>query len=134
MITSLVVAIVLAAWLLMLVAGAWILTRMNLQVRRLKESPTPKESLSVLVDLQAADNISIEANKRRIFAVEGMYEDLVTRVKSIQARANQAERQDAKVDLKSLADYIQAAEADPGPVPDEPPTFDVSKNEEIDYR
>ena len=132
---TVLIVIGLFVYISMFVVGAWILTRMNLQLKRLQDSPTPKESLHVLSDLLEAQDLQITACIRKAGRNEGAIDDLLVRVKSIQARTNQEARKNDQVDVTALADYIQQQQqaTEPG---QQPPAsnFDQKAGEDIDYR
>lgn len=132
MIESLVVGIALAVWIAFMAVGAWILNRMNLQVRRLKEAPTPRESYNVLADQHEATDLRVLGVQRQCTANEQSIEDLLVRIRSIQARTNQSARRADEIDLTKLADYIQTAKEEPEKA--EAVAFDETTQQELDYR
>jgi len=132
MIESLVVGITLAVWIAFMAVGAWILTRMNRQVRRLKDAPTPRESYNVLADQHEATDLRVLGVQRQCTANEQGIEDLLVRIRSIQARTNQSARKADEIDLTKLADYIQTTNEEPEKP--EATNFDETAQQEIDYR
>lgn len=135
MIDTLLIIIGFAVYIAMVAAGAWILARMNSQVRRLKESPTPKEALHVMSDLLDAQDLQISGVIRKANRNEGALEDLLLRVKSIQARVNSESRKNDQVDVTALADYIQQQQVPDATLSQPPPgNIDQDTGQEIDYR
>lgn len=115
--------------------GAWVLIRMNLQVRRLKDSPTPRESLHVLADLLEAQDLQITACIRSAARNEGAVDDLLVRVKSIQAKTNATDRKNTQLDTVALADYIRQQQDSEAVAPQQAPgDIDQNTGQEIDYR
>ncbi len=119
----------------MFAVGAWILTRMNLQVRRMKESPTPKESLVVLIDLVEASDLKLNKVQRDLMSNEAALEDLNVRLKSVVNRTNAEARKNDKLDTVALADYLQGQPQSEAPAaPETLPTVDQNTGQAIDYR
>lgn len=115
--------------------GAWVVIRLNLQVRRLRDSPTPKESLHVLADLLEAQDLQISSCIRSATRNEGAIDDLLVRVKSIQARTNATERKNEQFDTVALADYIRQQQDLEAVAPQQAPeNIDQASGQEIDYR
>lgn len=133
---TLLISIGLSLYFSMLVVGGWILTRMNLQVKRLQDSPTPRAAFEVLKDMQEAQDLRVLGLMRTAESIEAAHDDLLRQIRSIVARLNQESRKNNQLDTVALADYLQdqqQVQETPG-APETLSDVDRSTGEQIDYR
>lgn len=129
------VLIAFMLWISMIGVGAWILTRMNTQVRRMAESPTPRQAFDVLKDMQEAHDLKLFAVERKAENNSLAIEDLALRHRGLQNRMNVEERKNDKLDTVAMADYIQSQQLNEQPSSQvAPSSVDKATGEEIDYR
>lgn len=136
--TSLLISVGLIAYFSMMAAGVWMLIRMNLQLKRLQDSPTPRAAFDVLKDMQEAQDLRVLGLTRTTESIEAAHEELLRQIRSITNRMNSDSRKNDKLDTVALADYLQGQQPGAEPTPDKPPgslpNLDLNTGEQIDYR
>jgi len=133
------VLLLTAVWFLMFSIGVWWLTRLNAQLKRLKNEPTPKKAFGILVDDVEAQDLLVRTVKRDLDGLRDEFAGVHDRIRSIQNKAAAQTRRDAGVDLEKLADYVQAATTETAQAPTQQvPTagtlIETPDGEVIDYR
>ena len=108
--------------------------RMNSQIKRFQESPTPAEAFRTLSDLQQADSLTLLSLQNRVSSMETAVDDLYRLSRKEQARDAAQIKRDNDVTLAKLVG--QLGEAPPAIAPQEnrSSTFDQDSQSEIDYR
>lgn len=134
---DLVTALLAIVWLLYIVAGAWITTRMNAQVNRIQGEKSPLQAYRALREEFEAGDVTLKSYGRRLTALELEDEELKTRIVKIQNKLNAEERHDRdqadKLALQRLADEIQSTED--VPQNSQPPTVGRTMDGDlIDFR
>lgn len=132
---TLLILMGIAFYILFLVVGAWMLVRLNLQIKRLRDSPTPKASFDVLKDMQEASDLRVLGLVRTTDSIQMAHEDINRQIRSVVARLNQDSRKNDQLDTVALADYLQdQQQAETPAAPEALPNVDQNTGEQIDYR
>lgn len=108
--------------------------RVNAQIKRFQDSPTPAESFRVLADLQQADDLLLHSLTARVSALETANSDLYRLSRKEQARDAAQKRRDNDVTLSELVEELKGEQDE---APAEVPTltnFDQNTQSEVDYR
>lgn len=102
------------AFAFMLASGLlWMGARMNAQIKRYRDAPTPKAAFSVLVDLQNADQMTISGLEIRVNRMETELVDLHALFRKHQSRDAAQQRRDNELDLKDIEKYIEKVVSEP---------------------
>lgn len=95
------------AFVFMLGSGlVWLVSRMNAQIRRYADAPTPKEAFNVLKDLQMGDQLTISGLQIKVTRLETEMEDLHALFRKHQARDAAQSRRNSEFDVAKFDEYV----------------------------
>lgn len=108
------------AFVFMLGSGlVWLVSRMNAQIRRYADGPTPKAAFETLKDLQMADTLTISGLQIKVTRLETEMEDLHALFRKHQSRDAAQSRRNNEVDVAKFDEYV-AGLAETKEDPEEP--------------
>jgi len=98
------------AFVFMLGSGlVWLVSRMNAQIRRYADAPTPKEAFMVLKDLQMGDAMTISGLQIKVTRLETEMQDLHALFRKHQSRDAAQTRRDNQIDVAQFDQYVADA-------------------------
>ena len=134
MTTSLVILLALA-FVFMTGSGLVVLVqRMNTQIKRYRESPTPAESFRTLADLQQSDDLLLHSLSNRVSALETASADLYRLSRKEQARDAAQTRHNNDATLSMLVEELNNQQDEKVEQVPKSTNFDQNTQSEVDYR